>query len=129
MTTWTSDELDKVGAAEELEIASLRPGGDLSSPRTIWVISLDDDLYVRSVNGPDSTWYRGVTKRHEGHIEAGGIDQDVTFVEAHDQEDGIDAAYRTKYGRYSESILDHITSPDARSTTLRLVPRSGRRTP
>jgi hypothetical protein len=31
MTTWTSDELNKIGAAEELEIASLRSDGLLAT--------------------------------------------------------------------------------------------------
>ena len=38
--------------------------------------------------------------------------------------DRIDAAYRAKYGRYAASIIDSINSPQARSTTLKLVPRS-----
>jgi hypothetical protein len=33
MTSWTSDELDKIGKAEELEIAALRPDGTLSGHR------------------------------------------------------------------------------------------------
>jgi hypothetical protein len=129
MTTWTTDELGRVGIAEELEIASLRPDGALSSPRTIWVVRLEDDLYVRSVHGPDSAWYRGVTERYEGRIRAGGVDQDVTFVVVHDEDDAIDVAYRAKYRSYAESILDHITSPEARSTTLQLVPRPDLRKP
>ncbi len=118
MTTWTTEELTGVAAAEELEIASLRPDGALGSARTVPVVPLGDDPYVRSVNGPDSTWFRGVTRRHEGHIRAGGVDQDATFVENHVLDDAIDAAYRTKYRRYAEDILEHITSPEARSTPL-----------
>jgi hypothetical protein len=34
------------------------------------------------------------------------------------------AAYRTKYRRYAKSITDCINSPGARSTTIKLVPRS-----
>jgi hypothetical protein len=124
MTTWTTDELAKVAAAEVLEITSLRSDGTQSSARTIWVVPLADDLYVRSVNGPGSAWFRDVTQRHEGHIRAGGVDQDVTLVETHDDDDGIDAAYRAKYNRYADDILDHITGAEARSTTLRLVPRT-----
>ena len=51
MTTWTSDELDKIGKAEELEIASVRRDGALRKPVTIWVVRHGDDLYVRSGTG------------------------------------------------------------------------------
>jgi hypothetical protein len=39
-----------------------------------------------------------------------------------DLNDQIDAAYRTKYRRYAASVIDAIVSPQARATTLRLVP-------
>jgi hypothetical protein len=81
MTAWTNDELNKVGTAEELQIASLQGNGTLRKPVTIWVVRLGDDLYVRSVNGRTSAWFRGAQLRHEGHIWAGGIDKDVSFVE------------------------------------------------
>ena len=42
----------------------------------------------------------------------------------HSIEDQIDAAYRTRYRRYARSITDSVTSPGARSTTTKLVPRS-----
>ena len=51
MTAWTPDELAKIGAAEELLIASLRRDGTLRNPVTIWVVRHGGDLYVRSVNG------------------------------------------------------------------------------
>ena len=84
MTAWTSDELNKIGTAEELQIASLRSDGTLRKPVIIWVVRLGDDLYVRSVNGRTSGWFRGVQTRHEGHIRAGGVEKDVTFVEEPD---------------------------------------------
>ena len=125
MTAWTNDELTRVGEAEELQIASLRRDGTLGSPRTIWVIPYGNDLYVRSVNGPTAAWFRGTQVGHEGHIRAGGLDMDVTFADAdHSLDDQIDAAYRSKYRRYAKNITDSITSPGARSTTIRLVPRS-----
>jgi hypothetical protein len=39
-------------------------------------------------------------------------------------DDEIDAAYREKYG-YPSNAVDHITSPEARETTIMLLPRSG----
>jgi hypothetical protein len=125
MTTWTSDELTRIGTAEELQIASLRGDGTLQNPVTIWVVRLVDDLYVRSVNGRTGAWFRGTQVRHEGHIRAGGIAKDVTFMDADPGiNDQIDAAYRTKYRRYAASIISTIVSPEARSATIKLVPRS-----
>jgi hypothetical protein len=43
ITTWTSDELARIGDAEELEVASLRHDGTLRSPVTIWAVRHDDD--------------------------------------------------------------------------------------
>jgi hypothetical protein len=124
MAAWTEDELTAVADAEELEIASVSSDGSLRKPRTIWVVRLGDDLFVRSVNGPESAWFRGVRDRHEVRVSAGGIERDVHLDDAdHDLDDQIDAAYRSKYGRYSENTLGRITSPEARSTSLTLVPR------
>ena len=124
MTAWTKDELTRIGDAEELEIASTRRDGTLGSPRTIWVVPVGSDLYVRSVNGPTAAWFRGTQVRREGRIQAGGLDRDVAFADAdHTLDDDIDAAYRSKYRRYARSITDSITSPGARSTTTRLLPR------
>ncbi len=125
MTTWTGDELKKIGNAEELQIASLRKDGTLRKPVTIWVVRVGDELYVRSVNGRGSGWFRGVQSRHEGQIKAGGVVKDVSFVEEPDLalNDQIDTAYATKYHRYAASIISHINSSGARSATIKLVPR------
>ena len=124
MTSWTGDELEKIAAAEALQLASVRRDGTPRKPVTIWVVRHGDDLYVRSVNGCTASWFRGAQDRHEAHIQAGGVDKDVFLVETDDINDEVDAAYRTKYQRYAASIIDHIVSPEARAATLKLVPRS-----
>jgi hypothetical protein len=126
MTTWTNDELNKIGKAEELQIASLRRDGTLRKPVTIWVVRVGDVLYVRSVNGRTSAWFRGVQTCHEGQIQAGGVIKDVAFVEEPDPaiSEQIDAAYRTKYRRYTASIVNTTVSPEARAATIKLAPRS-----
>jgi len=124
VTTWTSDELSKIAAAEELEIASVRRGGTVRNPVTIWVVRHADDLYVRSAYGRAATWFRGTQDRHEGHIHA-GVAKDVLFIEAEDEiNDDIDAAYRTKYHRYGARFVNPMVSPEARAATIKLVPRS-----
>jgi hypothetical protein len=125
MATWSNEELDRIGSAEELQIAPRRPDGTLVTPVTIWVIRTGDDLYVRSWRGSSGRWFRSAQHTHEGHIRAGGVEKDVTFVAETDSavNDRIDAVYRTKYGRYS-SYVPPMISPDAQATTLKLVPRA-----
>ena len=128
MSAWSSDDLEKIAAADELQLASEQPDGTLRKPVTIWVVRLGDDLYVRSVNGRTAAWFRGTQVRHEGRIWAGGVEKDATFVDlgdaGHDIDDQIDAAYRTKYRRYAPSIVGSVLTPVSRSATLKLVPRS-----
>ncbi len=125
MNTWTSTELKMIGNAEELQIASLRRDGTLRNPVTIWVVRLGNDLYVRSYRGRTSAWFRGTQVRHEGHIRAGGVEKDVTFMDADpDLNDQIDAVYRTKYRHYAASIVGDMQTPEAQAATIKLVPRS-----
>lgn len=126
MTGWTNDELGKIGAAEELEIASLRANGTLRKRVTIWVVRLGNDLYVRSYRGRAGAWFRGTQARHAGHIWAGGVEKDVIFVEEADPEVNakIDAAYRAKYRQHGAQYVDPMVGPGAKAATLKLLPRS-----
>ena len=124
MTTWTSDELNNIGTAEELQIATLRYDGTLRKRVIIWVVRLSDDLYVRCVNGREGAWFRGVLTRHEGRVWAGGVEKDVEFVEETDSDINakIDEAYLTKYQRYPQWVSPMVT-PEVRAATIKLVPR------
>jgi hypothetical protein len=124
MIAWTSDELNKIGPAEELQITSIRRDGTLRKPVTIWVIRLGDELYVRSVNGRSSAWFRGVQTLHQGHIRAGGVEKNVLFMDETDLavNERIDAAYRKKYLRYPKEYVDACVTYEARAATIKLVP-------
>ena len=127
MALWTNDELDRIGRADELEIAPLRRDGTPRKPVTIWVVRHGDSLYVRSGYGRAAAWYRGIQVRREGCIKAGGIEKDVVFEDAdHTLDDQIDAAYRSKYHRYGAHYVGLVVAPEARSTTVKLVSRSSR---
>ena len=125
MTTRTKDELDKIAAADELQIASLRPDATLGKPVTIWVVRIGDDLYIRSYKGRGGSWFRAAQAQHAGRIRAGGVEKEVTFVDETDPgiNDEIDAAYRTKYRGYSAQYVDPMVAAEARGTSIKLVPR------
>jgi hypothetical protein len=125
MPSWTSEELDRIGRSEELELASQRRDGSLRDPVTIWVVRDGDDLYVRSMHGRSGVWFRSTQIRNQGHIRSAGLDKDVAFVVDPDPavNDRIDTGYRDKYRRYGDSIVGGVVNPESRAVTIRLVPR------
>ncbi len=124
MSTWTADDLDAIGTADELQIAPLRADGSLRPYTTIWVVRVGDHLYVRSVRGRRGGWFRHALERGAGRIRAGGVERDVTVAEAEDADhDAIDRAYRSKYGRYPRAYVDPTVTADATAATLQLFPR------
>jgi hypothetical protein len=123
---WSGDEIDRIGRAEELQLASRRSDGSLRPYVTMWVVRVGDDLFVRSAYGQDNPWYRRATASGTGRIRAGGVERDVAFGHADDvAQDSIDAAYHAKYDRYGPRIVGSVTGPEAGAVTIRLLPRTG----
>jgi hypothetical protein len=123
MADWNPTELERIAAAREIEVSSLREDGALTKPVTIWAVRVEDELFVRSVRGEEGGWFKAAEQRHEGRIEAGSDAADVAFEDApHHRDAEIDDAYRSKYG-YPSSPVDSITTDAARATTIRVVPR------
>ena len=124
MADWTSDELNRIGNAEELDISPRRANGTLQSPRTIWVVRVGDNLYIRSVRGRTSDWFRGVQQRHEGRISAGGVQKDVSLEEIDDAavNKQVDEAYLAKYSRYPQYVAPMVV-PQSQAATLKLAPQ------
>ena len=123
MTNWTKDELNRIGTAVELQIAPRQRDGTLRQRVIIWVVGVDDDLYIRSYRGQSGAWFRAAQVSHEGRIWAGGVEKEVALVAETDPEinDRIDGAYGEKYGRYPQYVAPMITA-EVRSTTLKLLP-------
>lgn len=61
--------------------------------------------------------------RHAGHIQAGGVKQDVTFEEENDPgiNNRIDAAYLAKHVRYPQYVASMVV-PAVRAAMLKLAP-------
>jgi hypothetical protein len=124
-TTWTSDELSRVGGAEELKLASRRKDGTLRPYVTIWVVRAGNDIYVRSAYGADNPWFVRAKASGTGRIRAGGVEKDVIFTDAPaSAHPDIDAAYHAKYDRYGPRIVGSVVGPQAVGTTIKLEPRT-----
>jgi hypothetical protein len=121
---WTAEQLNAIGGADELQVASVRDDGSLRPWVTIWTVRSGDDLYVRSAYGPETGWYRRAKASGIGRIRAGGIEADVTFAEAAaDIGEQIDAAYEEKYGRYGKGVVKTVVGEQVHGLTIRLQPR------
>jgi NAD(P)-dependent dehydrogenase (short-subunit alcohol dehydrogenase family) len=57
MAAWTDNELRRLGDAEELEIAPVRPDGTRREPRPIWVVRAGP-LAREEMSGPGAENYR-----------------------------------------------------------------------
>jgi hypothetical protein len=124
---WTDDELERVGNAEELQLASRRPDGTLRKFIIMWVVRDGDELFVRSAYGPDNPWYRRAIASGEGRIRAGGVERDAEFE--HVAEDAavhstLDETYREKYRSHGEQIVDTVVGEHVHGVTIRLVPKA-----
>jgi hypothetical protein len=125
MTNWTHHDLERIGAADELQLATFKQDGTLRKPIVIGVVRVGDELYVRAYRGHETAWFQHTQRRPEGRIVAGGVTKDVTLVDASSDEglnNEIDAAYLSKYQRYSPTNVRPMIAPQARATTLKLVP-------
>ena len=108
-----------------MEIASFQSDATPRKPVTIRVGRQADVLHVLSVNWRTSTWLRGLQDRHAGPIAAGGDAKEVTNVEV-DAGDAIngatDSVYRSKYRRYTASVVTSVLTAQARAATPKLTP-------
>jgi hypothetical protein len=123
--SWTDEELRRIDAADELEIAPVRRDGTLRRTTPIWAVRAGDDLFVRAAYGPRTGWHRVARASGRGRIRAGGVERDVRFEDAGERvNDDVDAAYQAKYGGRYAGIVGSIVNADARASTLRIVPDS-----
>ena len=124
MTTWTADELQRIGDATELRVTSVRNDGTLRPYVTIWAVRAGDDIYIRSMTSAGTPWYRRAKASGVGRIQAGGVERDVTFAEAADDvHAAIDAAYHAKYDRYGPGPVGAVVGAAVAPVTFRLLPR------
>ncbi len=122
---WTPDEAQRIGAAPELEIASRRPDGTLRRWLPIWVVSVGEQVYVRTWYRRDTGWFGHVVAAGQARIRVPGLEAAVTVADVGagpaELRAGVDAAYQAKYGRLGGA--ERMVTAEAAATTLRLSPK------
>jgi hypothetical protein len=123
MTPWSKDELRKIAEADDLHIAPFRQDGrTYGTPTWIWSVVVDDALYVRAYNGPNSRWHQSAVLQKSGRITVAGMTKEVTFEPVNGPiNDLIDDAYRAKYK--GSPYLSRMIGARARFATVKVAPR------
>ncbi len=120
--SWRSEELDAVGGAGELQVASRRGDGTLRTYVTIWVVRAGDELFIRSAYGRENGWFRRALASGAGRVRAGGVERDVTFEEADGStQAAVDRSYHDTYDQHGPAIVNTVVGDKAAPATQRLV--------
>ena len=98
MTAWTTEDIQKIAATDDLHIAPLRDDSvTYGTPTWIWSVVVDGRLFVRAWSGVRSLWYRAAIAQGIGRITAAGARYEVAFANADPAlNERIDAACRDK---------------------------------
>jgi len=120
---FSSEELKKIDAADDLHISPFREDGKTyGTPTWIWEVVVDGDLYVRAYNGVYSQWYNAALQQKAGRIKAARKTFEVSFETIERNiNDKIDEAYKKKYS--SSPYLTAMISERARKATVKIIPR------
>jgi hypothetical protein len=122
MSAWSSADISRIAATDDLHIAPLRADGfTCGTPTWIWSVVVDGRLFVRAWNGTNSRWYKSAMRQRAGRITTAGSTFEVDFAPA-DQSlrDPIDAAYREKYK--NSSYLPPMLAPGPQAATVEVIP-------
>jgi hypothetical protein len=122
--TWTPGELQRIGAARELQITGRRLDGTLRRWVPVWVVSAGGQVYVRTWYRRETGWFGQVLASHRARIRVPGVEADVAVEDLGqgmpELRPGIDAAYRAKYGDHGGT--ERMLTDEAAAATLRLSP-------
>ncbi len=124
--TWSPEQLQRLGASDELEIAVRRADGTLGRWVPIWVVCVGENVFVRTWQRRPNGWFGDVLRSQRARIRVADVCADVTVTDvgedSTDLRAAVDNAYRSKYSRYGDTTVERMVSDPAAATTLWLIP-------
>jgi len=115
---------DLVAALSKGKVLRIRAGIGEHRFIGIWVVVVDDRVFVRSWSMKPEGWYRTFLNQPSGAIQVAGEEIAVGAVPIKDKRlrDAIDRAYLEKYNsKGSLKYAKDLCTPKSRATTLELV--------
>jgi hypothetical protein len=121
------DVLDLLKTVEEVQLEPRSPHAKHRGPVTIWIVVVDDNVYVRSYRGAQGRWYQALLANPEGVLRVGPREIPFRAVRVDDPRTiaQVSEAYRRKYERSWPNETDDMLREDVLPTTLRLEPLPG----
>jgi len=120
--SFATDDLQRLAAAEEVEIETQAPDGP--AHRTIiWVVVDDSEVFVRSVNGQPARWFREASANPAValHLDSRRLPVTAIPATAPNSIERSSAALRAKYGHDRTSPASML-EPDTLDANFRLQP-------
>ncbi|WP_182049320.1 DUF2255 family protein [Changpingibacter yushuensis] len=124
MTSWNTDQIEKIARTDDLHIAPYRADGVTPGTLTwIWSVVVDRRLFVRAYSGINGRWYASAVAQRAGIITAAGNEYQVEFTPIDEHQLGlrIDAAYNTKYA--GSPYLPLMVAPGPKAASVEITPR------
>ncbi|MGH7540502.1 MAG: nitroreductase/quinone reductase family protein [Gemmatimonadota bacterium] len=118
---WSRAELQALDRAKILGVRS----GRVHRYTGVWVVVVEDQVFVRSWNDKPAGWYRAFRSEPRGSVQVG--DREIPIRARHIRSerlrDAVTEAYRIKYDtKASQKWVRGFAEPDRARATLELVP-------
>jgi hypothetical protein len=120
--SFSTDDLERLAAAEEVEIETQAPGGPVHRA-VIWVVVDGDEAFIRSYRGHTARWYVEALANPAVAIHVDGRRLPATAIAATDPDaiERTSAALKVKYA-HDPSSLATMLEPAMLDANLRLEP-------
>ncbi|AYG03470.1 DUF2255 family protein [Gryllotalpicola protaetiae] len=123
MSEWSPEEVQAIGAIEEVGVAPLAGDGTPLASVTIWAVTVGGEVFVRSVHGTGAGWYRHVTETGRAVFSAGEISREVTFEPVNEvKNQAVTDAYNAKYAAQPDAFRQPMVEGVSLGATLKVVP-------
>lgn len=122
MARFSAADLETLAAAREVDVGWRSRSGEMRYV-PIWVVIVDEAVYVRSVRGTRGRWYREVLRQREGAVRFRRRTWTVRPARVRSPElvEAVSDALARKY-RGAGGSLRSMLVPEVLGTTLRLEP-------
>ena len=122
--SFDNETLSLLDETMEVRIETRRDADSPEHRTIIWVVVVENEVFVRSVRGQKGRWYREISSNPEGalHVENNRITVRATHATDDTTVEAVSDAIRSKYEAASPSSTASMVRPDTLPTTLKLSP-------